>query len=107
MRIFTDVYYKSPGYIGRISGLFSLTQYQYGIQKVSSQSDDQHFKDCRTRMLENLNRYSQALDRYENGEDIRTEMSSVLSEGMVIGSDCGDIDPTQLLDFNLIILITI
>jgi hypothetical protein len=37
------------------------------------------------------NRYSKVLDRYENGEDVRTEMSSVLSEGLVIFSDCADV----------------
>jgi hypothetical protein len=37
------------------------------------------------------NRYYRVLDRYENGEDIRTEMSSVLSEGFVIFSDCADV----------------
>jgi hypothetical protein len=41
--------------------------------------------------LDMANRYSSVLDRYENGEDVRTEISSVLSEGFIIFSDCADV----------------
>ena len=44
------------------------------------------------------NRYSKVLDRYENGEDVRTEMSSVLSEGLVIFSDCPDVSDRVFQD---------
>jgi hypothetical protein len=74
------------------SGLFSLNQSQYGIQEVSAQSDEQHFKDCRSRFLEFSDRWSKILDRYENGEDITTEMNSVIADSMVISSDCKDIE---------------
>jgi hypothetical protein len=73
------------------SGVFSLNQSQHDAQKVSAQSDDRHFNDCRSRLLDMANRYSRVLDRYENGEDVRTDMSSVLGEGFVIFSDCEDV----------------
>lgn len=79
------------------SVLTSLYQNDQGVQKASAQNDDQHFKDCRSKILELGNRMSEAGDRAPH-EDVRTEVAAIMTEALVLQSDCGDVGDRLMQD---------
>ena len=65
----------------------SFSAYHLGVQNVSAQNNDQFFKDCRSKILEVGNKMSEVGDRAPY-EDVRTEASALMTEMLVVLSDC-------------------
>jgi hypothetical protein len=69
------------------SVLFFPYQNDQGDREAVAQNDDQLFKDCRSKILELGNKLSEAGDRAPY-EDVRTEVNAIMTELLVVQSDC-------------------
>jgi hypothetical protein len=90
------------GIIGAAVVVGALTIWWFWTQsmkagKVAAQKDEQLFKECRSKTLAAGEKMSELGDRAQY-EDVRTEVNAIMTEVLVIQSDCESVKDRLMQD---------